>query len=276
MITTSISAFTPPAHKLSTHTAPPVTGLSASAFVSKPAFTPRINTNSLFSNSAPLSLPPRLTSIKAVPDDAMDINERISEHPAFQACQRSNMLSRMRRPDNTQLEHLNDMATIGLKKIDRAIDALKNGNPEMKKRADALFGDSVKPETLIKGLKNIKANLEQVRKQGAYAIDPDIDDCPCEAFTILQELPAKQEPFVIFLRGYFFNPPKEMSMIYKSKDDYQAHTLVHEATHLALRSHDVELSNGMPAYSPYGCMALRQEQPNRTTDNADSWAWLVA
>lgn len=186
------------------------------------------------------------------------------------------MLNKMQRPNAQQLKHLNAMASIGLQKIDRAIEALKSGNPEMKKRVDSLFGNSVKTSTLIDGLKSIRSNLEAVRKQGAYAIDPEVDDCPTEAFTILQELPAKQEPFVIFLRGYFFNPPKELSMIYESKQDYQAHTLIHEATHLALRSHDVVLNNGMPAYSPYGCIALQQEQPDQTTNNADSWAWLVS
>lgn len=274
MINTGVSAFTASSLSTNTHTSLKRTGFAAPALVNRQTVSAQMPSNGIFSKLAPVKTPPSIR-LQAVPDSGMDASEKVSDHPAFLACERSKMLSRMERPDRAQVQHLNKMATLGVNKIDKGIKALQQGNPEMLKRAALLFGDQVETKTLIDGLKSIRADLDKVRKVGAYAVDTEVDDCPCEAFTIVQELPEKQEPFVIFLRGYFFNPPKEMSMMFKTKEDYQAHSLVHEATHLALRSYDVELSNGMPAYSPYGCMALAKEQPNRTVDNADSWAWLV-
>jgi hypothetical protein len=276
MITTGVTAFCAPSHKLPSAITQPPSKLDSAMFANRHALLPRVCGNSFHTNTAPNTDSFRLTSIRALPDDAVDFNERASEHPAFQACDIGKMLNKMMKPDQTQLQHLNTAADNGLKKIDKAIEALKSNHPEMNKRAELLFGDQVKKQTLIEGLHAIRSNLSEVKKAGAYAIDQYIDDCPTEAFTIVQDLPKKQEPFVIFLRGYFFNPPEILSKIYKSKDDYQTHTLIHEATHLALRSYDIQLKNGMPAYSPYGCIALCKEQPERTIDNADSWAWLVS
>lgn len=274
MITASIFAFTQPVQN-SNPRLQSNTNFGVAAFVPKNAIPSRFHNKKLFSDSLPISTSQRLRDIRSLPDDAMDASEQMSDHPAFQACERSKVLAKMDRPDRAQLDHLNSVATVGINKIDKCITALKNDEPAILKRADLLFGKQVEITTLTDGLQSIKNNLERVRREGAYAVDTDIDECPTEAFTILQELPHEQRPFVIFLRGYFFNPPEVLGLVYKNKEDYQAHTLVHEATHLALRSHDVELNSGMPAYSPHFCMELLKEQPDKPLDSADSWAWLV-